>query len=348
MATPTPRDEDLRRLVQQVVEGCISRCSGTSRRRLPQQKRSWWEVKHDESGPNFHEVSDEVDQWEAVCNKIRQQHLQKEMAQLVRHVQDSDELCEFLRPARVNENPMQLAIDRNMLVPGRVEFFVHEMTIYLLHSLGQSPFSQDKFDALYAELEAGLFERKVSVSIVVPILNVVFPSVTDDAPLELSEDMSLVALTNAMQIARVREPLLFAPPTVGRASHGLRFTARVPNTVDREAFFRAHEFARTLRVRVDAAFGLLKLAHRIDTGYFQYLVMADGWAHGWDDALPHIEMREWRDGTPSALYANLPEHIREDFARPKTIPKEGLSRSPEVRRHPRFRRSPRQGTPGTA
>jgi len=25
-----------------------------------------------------------------------------------------------------------------------------------------------------------------------------------------------------------------------------------------------------------------------------------------------------------------------------------LSRSPEVRRHPRFRRSPRQGTPGTA
>ena len=27
---------------------------------------------------------------------------------------------------------------------------------------------------------------------------------------------------------------------------------------------------------------------------------------------------------------------------------EHLSRSPEVRRHPRFRRSPRQGTPGTA
>jgi hypothetical protein len=174
---------------------------------------------------------------------------------------------------------------------------------------GSADFSGDDFDEAYVLMERGLLSRTVGVHVIVPMLNVQFPSVAEDTPFRLTDDVSIVKLTRTMQIARMTPALLLDPTTIGHASHAFRLATDVANTHRGEAYSRAWEYLHERQRLLDALFALLRLRFPVDTGYAQILLAADGWAPGWFLGLPQMDVDGVADRVPAQLRLDVPHDL---------------------------------------
>lgn len=160
----------------------------------------------------------------------------------------------------------------------------------LLHLHGQD-FSYAEFLQIYCEIETGLLWDELPFTILVPIALTAFE---DNAPMKLSPDVGLIQISDALQLARVKN--LGSPTTpanevvVGAATHAAVFTGwKMPNYSGYG--FKPYEkpgwFPTSL---IDSFFDALRVVTGLDTGYAQIIMLPSAdWAFPpFDGTLPPV------------------------------------------------------------
>ena len=158
-----------------------------------------------------------------------------------------------------------------------------------VHVYGTFAFNADKAQKVVAAAEGFVFDERLRIDIVVPILLLNF-------------DLEEGALTNGVRIKRVNDKLHLARATirsgnvsvhdsvVSAATHAFIIENwEVPNTDTMFEFDILRNPRAYPLAMIDRLFGAIRLVTGLDTGYSQILAVANGWERYTNAALPHIE-----------------------------------------------------------
>ena len=199
-------------------------------------ERRWYEPiplgEGEDSSPDFRECSEKVE----LYSDFAATPVHVEMWRVSQAFLADGKRLRYFAP-RMADDPVDRA-HAPMWLMGLISHFL----VYLVHQHAESgELPADDFDEVYVHMERGLLSREVGVHVIVPILNVQFPSVAEDAPFKLTDDVSVVKLTRAMQIARMRPAWLLRGPIRMRIrASASRSTSKRCRRTPREVLVAAH------------------------------------------------------------------------------------------------------------
>lgn len=217
----------------------------------------------------------------------------------VETIRESDLLRYRLLPPNMNDSEWGSDDVREFMV-GRL---VYNAVDRYVHTEQTAKFSEDGFLRVFEPIERGVFEDRLSVDIMVPILFINF----DFDELRVSSTAVIRRMSSDIQCAR-STVMLYGPgvheSVLESATHALVIENQV---IENDGPWYAHQVASEVEAYpvdlIDAFFGALRCVTGEETGYAQMLRVPRGWMHEWSGGLPSVT------GTSTRAYPNRFENF---------------------------------------
>lgn len=179
----------------------------------------------------------------------------------------------------------------NELFDFSIWYFVEKLLDRYIHLFPDITFIEERFTQIYCPLEASIYEKTLSVDVIVPILFLKF----DFDKYILSSTILIEKMEEDFQLSRISKRA-FSPSVntlvLGAATHALVLKGwSITNTNDRNFSTNISEIAFYQKPleQVDAFFASLRITQAIDSGYAQVLLRPLNWATNYIAHLPALE-----------------------------------------------------------
>jgi len=177
----------------------------------------------------------------------------------------------------------------NSIFRNQLWFFLTALIERYMHLHGEDEFSVDRLLPLYLPLEAGLFNEKLAVDIVVPISFLHF----DFDDIQLDGNSGIMRMGHDFQVARALESVYDHGTNyivLGAATHALILRDyELTNNHWIAIMSVGSNISAYPQEEIDAFFTALRTVTGYTTGYAQLILLNRGWTHKYKANIPPLE-----------------------------------------------------------